>query len=173
MKQVVLVSTTLSVLGVLLMLFGAMVTVSYTTREPFRVDGSKTLLNESFTLYAHTNKTYFFDSLIKNSGIIQVYTKASDAIGFKIIDGSNDKVEFSGGDPVDGIGQWESKIFWTPPTNSEWRFVYDNPFTTSRNATVIITEFYFKMIEYKEVTHYLTSLDSSFAYIGIIAIIAE
>ena len=171
-RQFTAISVILCVLGVVLVL-ESIVMMPYATLEPFRVDKSEILLNDSFTLHANTNKTYLFDSLVKNTSILEIYWQVSDAIGFKIIDQGNGRLEFSGRGQWRQltIGQWEGEAFWTPPINSEWLFVHYNPFSTPRNVTVKVTEYYLKVVEYRNVTRYQPLLDPNYGYAGVAFIV--
>lgn len=156
-----------SVVGIFLVLFGAIVVVPYTTSEPFRVDGSKIWVDKSFTLQPNSNKNYLFDMVCENISIIQTDIDTAGALVFTIVEDDRDMVVFER-----HIGGWKVRYFWTPPTGGDfYRFIFDNPYTMPKNVTVKVTEYYPKAVEYKDVTHYTTILDLPYAYAGTIAIL--
>jgi hypothetical protein len=112
------------------------------------------------------NRTYEPDSIIKNTSILQVDVDSSNFVLFKIISDHT------------GDRWFERKTrtrtsFWTPPKMGYdvWDFVFHNPASTPVNVTAKILEFYFKVIEDREVTRYRSLFDPLYGYNGIIVVI--
>lgn len=146
---------------------GSLFMVPYTVREPTRVDRSKVWADDAFVLPPFTNKTFAMDSVVQNVSIIQIDVNSSDFVVFKIISFKTSEVWF------EEERRWEQTYYWTPPSLGYgiWRFVFQNPSSASIDAAVKITEFYLKITEYQNVTHYRSLLDPVYGYSGIIAII--
>jgi hypothetical protein len=170
MRYITIFSTVFAISGVVLIL-GSLMMIPYTVSEPTRVDRSKTWVDDIFTLLPNSNRTYHLDSVAKNWSIFQIRINRSDALVFKIAQEYKQKVVFQSQIGLGGGGV-EIVLFWTPPFDSLWLFVFENPYETSVNVTGKVTEFYSKIIEYKEATYYHSLLDHVYGYTGIIAIIA-
>lgn len=87
--------------------------VPYTVREPFRVDRSKTWVDKTFTLSPNYNKTYYLDSVIKNTSIFQIDIESSDSILFRIINDDENVLvfEWQRGEPSSGPCRLEDMTF--------------------------------------------------------------
>jgi len=167
MRYITIFSIVFVIFGVVL-ISGSLLMISYTVREPIRVDRSKTWVNDTFTLMPFNNRTYLLDSVVKNTSIIQVDMESPDFIVLKIISDDTGELYVE----RKGRGIWTS--FWTPLKLGYdiWRFVFYNPSSASVNVTAKVTEFYLKVTEYRNVTYYRSLLDPVYGYTGIIAIIA-
>lgn len=166
MRYTIIFSTVIAFFGVILV-SGALFMVPYSVRQQVRVDKSKTWVEDTFSLTPFKNRTYYLDSVLENTSIIQVDIESSDFIVLKIIIDNTGKLWYER--KATGI----RSSFWTPPTEAYeiWRFVFQNPTSTSVNVTAEVTEFYNKVSEYQEVTYYRSLFDPVYGYNGIIALI--
>lgn len=108
----------------------------------------------TITISPFKNVTYYKIPVATNASIMQIDVESSDFFERK------------------GSGTWTH--FWTSPKldYGYWRFVFHNPSSSSVNVTAILTEFYLKITEYKNVEYYRSLLNSLYGYAGVIAIIA-
>lgn len=166
MRYTIIFSTVFAFFGVIL-ISGALFMIPYTVREQLRVDKSKTWVEDTFALTPLKNRTYYLDSVLENTSIIQVDMESSDFIVLKIISDNTGKLWYER--KARGI----RSSYWTPPTEAYeiWRFVFHNPSSTPVNVTAKVTEFYLKVTEYREVTYYRSLFDPVYGYSGIIALI--
>lgn len=163
MRHVLVFSTVFAIFGVVLV-SGSLVMMPYTVVEEVRVERSKTWLDEMFTLQPNKNRTHVFDSIARNRSIFQMDLKPSLPMVFKIVDYNRGELVF----------EWlrGGTIFWTPLSIAgNWRFIFENPSSTTMNVSATVTEFYIKATEFKEITYYRSLLDPLYGYNGIIAVI--
>ncbi len=166
MRYIVVISMLLVLVGVVFVA-GSLFMVPYTVREPTRVDRSKVWADDAFVLSPFTNRTFVLDSLAENASIFQIDVNSSDFVILKI-------VRFPMGEVWFERTMKSRTSYWTLPFQyGIWNFVFVNPSSASIDAAVKITEFYVKIIEYQNVTHYRSLLDPVYGYLGIAAIIVE
>jgi hypothetical protein len=180
-RRVASFSVGFGVLGVVLVLLGSIVEVPYTARETFNnypYNPPGIWADEVLTLRPHTYRYYALDLLNKNNSLIYVKVeKATNPLFFMI------KSDYESG--FDGKGTIIKKYisareppvspfeyFWTPSGRGAWDFVFDNPYDTTTNVTVKIIDYRYNTEWQEKVTRYHPPLDTSFAYAGIVIIIA-
>jgi len=63
------------------------------------------------------------------------------------------------------------EYFWTPPTHSGWRLIFENLHDTATNVTVKILAYNYNTEWQEKVTRYTPAIHSNFVYLGIASII--
>jgi len=149
------------VFGLVLVSFSSVVLQPHTIVESLRVDSSKVHVNENVVLPRGSDKVYAFDSLVKNESIIEVSGEGTGVVRFRIEDITLNYTVLS----LDRVRV--NPFYWTPPSNTIFYFIFDNPYTTTANFSLVIKEYHPKHVEYREVTLYRPMLDESYAYLGI------
>lgn len=170
-----------ALLGIVLVLLGSIVEVPYTTMETlnnYPYDPAGTWADEVLTLRPNTYRYYALDLLNENNSLIYVKVEeATNPLVFMIKGplgyGFNNskiivKLRISPREPPESPFEY----FWTPPTLGAWDFVFDNPYDTTTNVTVKIIDYRYNTEWQQKVTHHHPPLDTSFAYMGVITIIA-
>jgi len=183
-RRVASFSVGFGVLGVVLVLLGSLVEVPYTTWETFNnypYNPPGIWADEVLTLRPQTYRYYALDLLNKNNSLIYVKVEKATNPLFLIITGPPRHSFNISGDGIiikqyiPSIEPPESpfEYFWTPPSfSSRWRFVFDNPYDTTTNVTVKIIDYRYNTEWQEKVTRHHPPLDTSFAYAGIMIIIA-
>jgi len=161
-KSVGNISVLFSVFGLILVSFSSIVLQSFKIVESVRVDSSWVYVNERVVLPRGSDKTYAFDSLGENgSCIIEVSGEGTGIVGFRIVDITLNYTVLS----------WDrirsNPFYWTPPSNTIFHFIFDNPYAATANFSLVIKAYFPKHVEYREVTLYRPMLDESYAYLGI------
>jgi hypothetical protein len=180
--QVAFFTLGFGVLGVLLVLFGSLVEVPYTTLETFNnypYNPPGIWADAILTLQPRTYRYYALDLLNENNSLIYVkIEEATNPLVF-MINGSLG-YGFENGRTmvrlrISSFGPPESpfEYFWTPPTLGSWDFIFDNPYDTETNVTVKIIDYRYNAEWQEEVTRYHPPLDRAFAYAGIALIAAS
>jgi len=181
-RRIAFFTVGLSVLGVTLVLLGSIIEVPYTTRETFNNYphySPDIWENDTITLQPYTVRAYSLDLMNLNESIVYLRIKATNPIILQI-EGDyggfynvSDTVMIKKYIPPAPPLPHPFEFFWTPPFDgSMWDFVFINPFDTTTNVTFQIIIYYYNLEWEEDVTRYRTPLDRSFAYAGIIAMIA-
>lgn len=182
-RQVTFFSTSLGLLGVILVLLGSVVMVPYTATETVnnRPHGYTVWADDSLTLQPHANRSYTLDLIWNNGSMVYVKVdEATNPIFFEIEAFLG--YGYGGGDNRIMIKQYVPSIewpespfeyFWTPPTLfGGWKFIFENPHNTTTNVTVKILCYHYNVQWQGEVTHYAPVIHPYFAYVGIASVIA-
>jgi len=158
------ISILLSMFGLILVSFSSVVLQPYTVVESLRVDSSRVHVDERVVLPRGSEKVYAFDSLVKNGSLIEVSLLSESGTGpyrFRIEDIILNYTVLS----------WDrirsNPFYWTPPYITIFHFIFDNPYATTANFSLVIKAYYPKHVEYQNVTLYRPMLDGSYAYLGI------
>ncbi|MCW4053303.1 MAG: hypothetical protein NWE84_00065 [Candidatus Bathyarchaeota archaeon] len=163
MRYIIIFSIIFVLSGVILV-SGSLFMGPYTVREPFRVDRSKTWIDDTFTLQPNSNRTYILDSIAQNWSIFQMDLKPSLPMVFTIRDYIRGELVF----------EWlrGGTIFWTAPSiTGIWVFVFQNPSSTAMNVSANVTEYYPKVTEYRDVTYYRSVFDPIYGYVGMAVLV--
>lgn len=179
-RHVELLIVFFGILGIILILLGAIVEVPYTAFEtvnnyPYNPPGI--WADEILTLQPHTYHYYSLDLLNENNSLIYVKVeKATDPIVFTIKGplgyGFNEsEIVTIQRIPSRNPPEKPFEYFWTPPAFGEWDFILDNPYDTATNVTVKIIDYRYNTEWQEKVTLYHPPLNKSFAYAGIALIV--
>jgi hypothetical protein len=157
------ISILFTAVGLILVFSGSFDVQPYTQVERVRVDSSRVYVNETRTLIPGSEMTYAFDSLVTNSSIMEISFR--DGTGgpfrFRIVDIVINYTVIS----------WErirvNPVYWVPPSNTVFYFIFDNPYSTPAHFSIVIKEYYLKQVVDQKVTLYQPFLPQSYAAIGI------
>lgn len=182
-RRIAFFTVGLSVLGVMLVLLGAIIEVPYTTRETFNNYphySPDIWENDTITLRPGESRGYDLDRMNLNESIVYLKVERTatpiilEIVGwagagfYNVSERTMIKKYIPRSTPADSF-----EFFWTPPYDgAHWDFVFTNPFDTTTNITFQIIIYYYNLEWQQDVTRYRTPLDRSFAYAGIIAMIA-
>lgn len=164
-KNLMSISVLFTAVGLILVFSGSFDVQPYTQVEHVRVDSSRVYVNETLTLTPGSEMTYAFDSLVKNSSIIEIdmvsIWNVTNSFRFRILDIVANRTVTEWGMIRGGT------LFWTPPHNNIYYFIFDNPYLDATEFSVVIKEYYLKHVVDRNVTLYQPLLPQSYAVLGV------
>jgi hypothetical protein len=166
------------VLGIMLILLGAVVDVPHTRREtisnpPYNPPGI--WADANLTLRPGEFMYYSLDLVNENNSLIYVNVEKATGPVIFMINGSIGE-GFNGSRTLTLMRipqlEWPTapfEYFWTPPTWGSWNFQFENPSgaTDTINVTVKIIDYRYNAQWEERVTRYYPLLDRVFAYAGV------
>jgi hypothetical protein len=168
-----------SVLGVAFVLLGAIIEMPYTVKETFNnypYNPPGIWANETITLRPGDSKLYDLDLLNLNNSIIYVLVERATSPVIMEIDGASGMGFYNVSERTinrqyilytEPANPFE--FYWTPTyMGGAWDFVFYNPFDVTANVTLTILDYRYNVEWKRNVTHYSTPLDRTFAYAGIV-----
>jgi len=175
-KSLVGIGVFLLVVGIVVMAC-SLITVSYTTTKPVKVEKSDYWLRESFVVPAGTHHAYHgsFPAGTRMRIYLKVTSGGNLDVNFHVMDETNYWKWRAGESASAAITRSRITTFddyWTVPSTGTWYFVFDNSFSwiTSKSVTCEIIR-YWTETEYKQVTEYRPLISSEYSYIGVILLL--
>ncbi|MDH5481445.1 MAG: hypothetical protein OEY22_01000 [Candidatus Bathyarchaeota archaeon] len=169
-----------SVVGLVLVVLGAVVEMPYTVKETFNnypYNPVSLWANETITLRPGDSRIYNLDIINMNNSIIYVLVERTTSPIIMEIDGPSGVGFYNVSErTINRQHIWYAspvnpfEFYWTPTYNTGWDFVFYNPFDVTANVTLTILDYRYNVEWQRNVTHYSPPLDRTFAYGGIILV---